>query len=142
VFLPEASPVLVEQGAHIPTRLMATAAAPEDATVPLAVLIDEHTANSAEIIAGALRTDGRGQLIGARTSGSGSRLTVAKLQAGGALMFADAEYATPSGFSLADTGLTPDVATATQAVGSQDPAFNMALAMVLTEAMRAGIETG
>jgi carboxyl-terminal processing protease len=142
VFLPAASPVVIERGAHIPTRLMATASAPEDAHVPLAVLIDDQTANSAEIVAGALGDDGRAQLIGARTSGSGSRITVAKLQAGGALMFANAEYVTPSGLSLADSGLTPDVATSTQTVGSRDPAFNVALATVLMEVVRQGVDTG
>ncbi len=142
VFLPAASPVLIERGAHIPTRLMATASAPEDAHVPLAVLIDEQTAKSAEIVAGALRDDGRAQLIGARTSGSGARLTVAKLQAGGALVFSDAEYVTPSGLSLAGAGLAPDVATSTQTVGGPDPAFNVALATVLTEVVRRGVETG
>jgi carboxyl-terminal processing protease len=142
VFLPPTSPVLVERGAHIQTSTMTTGRAPEDVRVPLALLVDGQTAGSAELLAGALRDNGRAQLVGEKTFGQGTKQDAVRLQDGAALMFTSAEYLTPNGLTFDRVGLSPDVVSPTQQDHDQDPAFEMSLAMLLPEAVRLEAETG
>ncbi len=78
--------------------------------VPIAVLVNKGSASASEILAGAIRDRGVGILIGDNTFGKACVQTVASLGAMGGLRLTIADYYTPSGFSLAGTGLPPDVA--------------------------------
>jgi carboxyl-terminal processing protease len=73
------------------------------------VLVDRGSASGAEIVAGALRDHGRATLMGERTFGKGSVQTVIPLRDGQALKLTTSEYFTPSGVSIHDRGLEPDV---------------------------------
>jgi carboxyl-terminal processing protease len=75
----------------------------------LVVLVNSGTASSAEILAAALRDQGRAVLVGRTTFGKGSVQTVLPLPEGRALKLTTARYLTPAGLSLADHGLPPDV---------------------------------
>lgn len=77
---------------------------------PLVVLINEYSASAAELVAGALRDSGRGQLVGARTFGKGSVQTILALGHGGALKLTTALYYTPSGRTVQARGVIPHVA--------------------------------
>jgi carboxyl-terminal processing protease len=79
---------------------------------PLVVLVDRGSASGAEIVAGALRDHGRATLMGERTFGKGSVQTVMPLANGQALKLTTSRYFTPSGASIHDRGLEPDVALA------------------------------
>ncbi|MFO0965798.1 MAG: S41 family peptidase [Gemmataceae bacterium] len=70
------------------------------ADLPLVILVDEHTASAAEILAGALRDHGRAILVGGRTVGKGSIQTIVSLEAGGALKVTSAYYFLPSGRNI------------------------------------------
>jgi carboxyl-terminal processing protease len=101
---------------------------------PLVVLVDRGSASGAEIVAGALRDHGRATLMGERTFGKGSVQTVVPLRDGLALKLTTSRYFTPSGASIHDRGIDPDVALAgTQAPASaprdaaSDPAVQAAL---------------
>jgi carboxyl-terminal processing protease len=76
---------------------------------PLVVLVDHGSASGAEIVAGALRDHGRATLMGERTFGKGSVQTVIPLQGGQALKLTTSRYFTPSGASIHERGLEPDV---------------------------------
>jgi carboxyl-terminal processing protease len=76
--------------------------------LPLVVLIDEGTASSAEIFAGAIQDHERGKLVGARTFGTGTVLEPFRLSDGGALMLAIAQWLTPKGRQIWHRGITPD----------------------------------
>jgi carboxyl-terminal processing protease len=76
---------------------------------PLVVLVDRGSASGAEIVAGALRDHGRATLMGERTFGKGSVQTVIPLRDGQALKLTTSRYFTPSGISIHDRGLEPDV---------------------------------
>jgi carboxyl-terminal processing protease len=76
---------------------------------PLVVLVDRGSASGAEIVAGALRDHGRATLMGERTFGKGSVQTVIPLRDGQALKLTTSRYFTPSGVSIHDRGLEPDV---------------------------------
>jgi len=79
---------------------------------PLVVLVDRSSASGAEIVAGALRDHGRATLMGERTFGKGSVQTVVPLRDGLALKLTTSRYFTPSGTSIHDRGIDPDVALA------------------------------
>jgi carboxyl-terminal processing protease len=76
---------------------------------PVVVLVDAGSASGAEIVAGALRDHGRATLMGERTYGKGSVQTVLPLRDGEALKLTTSRYFTPSGRSIQERGLEPDV---------------------------------
>lgn len=76
---------------------------------PIAVLVNEGSASASEIVAGALRDNGRARLFGQRTFGKGSVQTVMPLSDGQALKLTTSRYYTPSGASIHERGLVPDV---------------------------------
>lgn len=75
---------------------------------PLAVLVNERTASGAEILAAALRGNGRGQLVGARTLGMGSVQTLFPLAGGAALKVTTAYWHAPRDVQLDGRPLEPD----------------------------------
>jgi carboxyl-terminal processing protease len=76
---------------------------------PIAVLVNAGSASAAEIVAGALRDHGRGRLFGQKTFGKGSVQTVLPLEDGQALKLTTSRYFTPSGASIHERGIEPDV---------------------------------
>jgi carboxyl-terminal processing protease len=76
---------------------------------PIVVLVNEGSASASEIVAGALRDNGRAKLIGRRTFGKGSVQTVMPLSDGQALKLTTSRYFTPSGVSIHERGIEPDV---------------------------------
>jgi carboxyl-terminal processing protease len=106
------------------------------AGAPVVVLVDRGSASGAEIVAGALRDHGRATLMGERTYGKGSVQTVMPLSNGEALKLTTSRYYTPSGRSIQERGLEPDVKIAVMAHESprgfdrnpgSDPAVRSAL---------------
>ena len=78
------------------------------AGAPIAVLIDGLSASASEVVAGALQDTGRAVVIGSRSFGKGSVQSVIRLGSG-ALKLTTAHYVTPSGHTIQDGGVTPDV---------------------------------
>jgi len=75
---------------------------------PLVVLVNGGTASAAEIVAGALKDHCRAEIIGHRTYGKGTVQTVMPLSRG-ALKLTTSRYFTPSGASIHDKGILPDL---------------------------------
>lgn len=80
--------------------------------IPVAVLVNENSASSSEIVAGALRDSGVGKIIGVRTRGKGSVQRTARLKGGAALKLTIEKIYTPNGFSIDKYGIPPDVKVA------------------------------
>lgn len=68
--------------------------------IPLVVLIDEYSASSSEILAGALQDNDRGTIVGRRSFGKGLVQSQIPLQDGSALRLTVARYLTPTGRSI------------------------------------------
>lgn len=75
----------------------------------LVILVNEGSASASEIVAGALQDHGRAVVIGTSTFGKGLVQTVMPLSRGRAIKLTTSRYYTPSGDSIHETGITPDV---------------------------------
>jgi carboxyl-terminal processing protease len=78
--------------------------------LPIVVLIDEGSASASEIVAGALQDQHRALIMGQRSFGKGSVQTLLPLGKDTALKLTTARYYTPSGRSVQEGGITPDIA--------------------------------
>jgi carboxyl-terminal processing protease len=78
--------------------------------LPIIVLVDAGSASAAEIVAGALQDHHRGLVMGERSFGKGSVQTLLPLDDTTALRLTTARYYTPSGRSVQEGGIEPDIA--------------------------------
>jgi carboxyl-terminal processing protease len=79
------------------------------AGTPIVVLIDEGTASASEIVAGALQDQHRALIMGERSFGKGSVQSLLPLGKDSALKLTTARYYTPSGRSVQEGGIVPDI---------------------------------
>lgn len=75
----------------------------------LAVLLNEGSASASEILAGALKDNGKAKLIGETTFGKGTIQEPVQIEGNGGLNITIARWLTPSGFWVNDGGLKPDI---------------------------------
>lgn len=74
-----------------------------------AVIINGGSASASEIVAGALHDNREIRLVGEKTFGKGSVQELEKFKDGSSLKVTVAKWLTPSGISISDTGIEPDV---------------------------------
>jgi carboxyl-terminal processing protease len=78
-------------------------------TYPVAILVNGGTASAAEIVSGAMKDTRRAVIVGEKTFGKGSVQTVLELQNGEGLRLTTARYYTPSGITIHEKGIVPQV---------------------------------
>ena len=76
---------------------------------PLIVLINNGSASASEIVAGALQDQKRAILLGEKTYGKGSVQSIIPLKNKGAIRLTISKYYLPSGKSISEIGVTPDI---------------------------------
>lgn len=100
---------------------------------PIVVLINNGSASASEIVAGALR-DIRGiKIIGETSFGKGSIQSLEKFKDGSSLKITVAKWLTPSGISISEGGLTPDIEielTDEDYENDRDPQLDKAIEML------------
>ena len=78
-------------------------------TYPIAILVNGGTASAAEIVSGAMKDTKRAVIVGEKTFGKGSVQSVLELQNGEGLRLTTARYYTPSGITIHEKGIQPQV---------------------------------
>ncbi len=76
---------------------------------PLVVLVNSGSASSSEIVAGSLRDNDRATVVGQTTFGTGTVLSEFELDDGSSILLGVAEWLTPDGDFIRETGIEPDV---------------------------------
>ncbi len=77
--------------------------------LPLAVLVDQNSASSSEILTGALQDNKRAVVVGTKTFGKALVQSVHELADGSGLTVTIAHYYTPSGIDISRKGIQPDI---------------------------------
>ena len=76
---------------------------------PIVVLINNGSASAAEIFAGALKDHKRAIILGENSYGKGSVQSIIPLKNGGGIRLTISKYYLPSGKSISEVGVTPDI---------------------------------
>jgi carboxyl-terminal processing protease len=128
------SSIFVEDGEIVSVRGRSRAERTEDAEgdaideeIPVVVLVDGGSASASEIVAGALRDRKRAKLVGTNTFGKGLVQEVEPLSNGGYLDLTVANYYLPSGRTIGENGLKPQVRAKDNPETERDEALPAAL---------------
>ncbi|MSQ23776.1 MAG: S41 family peptidase [Chloroflexi bacterium] len=97
---------------------------------PMAVLVDKGSASASEIVAAALRDNGRATLVGEQTFGKGLVQAIHRLSDGSALRLTIARWLTPNQELIQGVGLTPEISAS---AGSEFDAQSQAVAYVRSQ---------
>jgi carboxyl-terminal processing protease len=76
---------------------------------PLIILINNGSASASEIVSGALKDHKRATILGERTYGKGSVQSIIPLKNGGGIRLTISKYYLPSGESISEIGVLPDI---------------------------------
>ena len=98
--------------------------------VPLVVLVNRGSASASEIVAGAIKENSRGAILGEQTFGKGTVQIPHTLSDGSELRVTIAEWLTPSGQQISGEGIVPDIyveRTQEDFVEGRDPQLDRAV---------------
>jgi carboxyl-terminal processing protease len=128
------SSVFIEDGEIVSVRGRARPERTEEAQgdaieedIPVTVLVDGGSASASEIVAGALRDRRRARLVGTNTFGKGLVQEVEPLSNGGYLDLTVANYYLPSGKTIGEGGLKPQLRAEDDPKTERDEALPVAL---------------
>ena len=76
---------------------------------PLIIIINNGSASASEIVSGALKDHKRAIILGERTYGKGSVQSIIPLKNGGGIRLTISKYYLPSGKSISEIGVLPDI---------------------------------
>jgi carboxyl-terminal processing protease len=108
-FLEPGSVIYIRRDASGAREEIKVEAGEEYTDAPVAALVNEGSASSSEILAGALRDNDRAPVIGETTFGTGTVLSEFTLRDGSAILLGVAEWLTPDGDFIRETGIVPEV---------------------------------
>jgi carboxyl-terminal processing protease len=100
------------EGQKVQRQDFSADAAASISRLPLAVIVNRGTANGAEVAAAALLDDKRAEVVGERTYGNASVRKAITMDDGSAVILSVANYYSPGGKAIQDTGVTPSVPVA------------------------------
>ena len=97
-------------------------------SIPIVIITNEGSASASEILAGALKDNGKAKIVGEKTYGKGVIQELIYLSNGGALKVTSAEYYTPKGNKINKIGIEPNYK-----VTDKDEQLKKAVEVVKTE---------
>ena len=121
--------VLTERRGSETVKTLNSTGSPILENIQTVVLINENSASSSEITAGALRDYGKAKLVGKKSYGKGSVQVVLDLSSGSQLKVTEARWYTPKGKNIDKEGIKPDVEvelTADDVKNDKDPQLEKA----------------
>jgi carboxyl-terminal processing protease len=135
-FLPQGAPVVTEdyKGKQANDVHTSDGTGGIPAGTKVVILMNQGSASASEILSGALQDNHVATLIGTRSFGKGSVQQLITID-GGSLKVTVARWLTPSGRSISDGGLTPDIKvdlTAEDAAAGKDPQKDRAVQFLST----------
>jgi len=98
--------------------------------VPVVVLINEGSASASEILAGALKDNGKAKLVGKKTFGKGLVQIMEDLKDGSAIKVTVSRWLTPNGIDINENGIEPDFEvelTMDDYINERDPQLEKAM---------------
>jgi len=119
--------IVSTKGRRRPERKLEAEGTAIASDIPVVVLVDRGSASASEIVTGALRDLKRATIVGERTFGKGLVQEVEQLSNGGALDLTVASYYLPSGESISDEGIRPQVKARDRPRTDRDEALPVAL---------------
>ena len=133
------SVVLYQQSGNGDRKTYRTEGGGTAAQLPVVVLINKGSASASEIMAGALRDNGRAILVGEKSFGKGTVQNVHELSDKSGLRVTTAQWLTPSEKPIQGVGLTPDQAVempaaatiSSEATRAEDPQLDAAVRHLL-----------
>lgn len=92
-------------------------------TIPIVILMDQFSASGSEVLAAALKDNGRAIILGTVSFGKGTVNTARELNDGGALFVTIRHWLTPKGVQIDGVGIAPDIEVTP---GPLDPEYDPA----------------
>jgi carboxyl-terminal processing protease len=122
--------ILIEEDADGEEKVFSAEPETLRSDAPLVVLVDGNSASASEIVAGALRDNGRAILVGQKTYGKGSVQLVHELSDESSLHVTNAQWLTPDRVQITGMGLDPDIP-----VNEGDDSLKVAVAQAQGQAL-------
>jgi carboxyl-terminal processing protease len=135
IFVPDGR-IVSTKGRNRPEHVYNATGRAISTKIPVAVLVNGHTASASEIVTGALQDHKRAVVVGTHTYGKGVFQEIERLSNGGALDITVGEYFTPNGRNLGGggvrkgAGITPDIKASDNPKTKPDEALQAALKAV------------
>lgn len=107
-FLPSGTEVVTTVDKEGSKEVYRSSGEPIASGLPVVILVNNLSASSAEVLAGALQDHGVAKLVGDRTYGKGVVQAIIPLKNGGAIKLTVASYLTPAGRYINGIGIYPD----------------------------------
>ncbi|MEK6224517.1 MAG: S41 family peptidase [Thermodesulfobacteriales bacterium] len=107
---------------------------------PIVVIVNDGSASASEVVAEALQDSKRATILGTNTFGKGSVQTIIRLEDGSGLKLTTAKFYAPSGRSISEIGVTPDVIVEND--DSNDKQLDTAIEILKSSATKTAVPKG